>query len=48
MKIYGKPPVQMIPRFRDAGRWRRMAGRLLIASGVLLIVVVFVAAGVIG
>jgi hypothetical protein len=46
MKNYKKPPVEPIPRYKDADYYRVMAGRLLILSGVVLIVLAVVAAGV--
>jgi hypothetical protein len=45
MKNYKKPTFTMPPRYYDATDYRRWAGRLLIASGVLLIVVAFVISG---
>ena len=46
MKNYKKPPVEPIPRYKDADYYRVMAGRLLILSGVVLIVLAVVAVGV--
>jgi len=46
MKNYKKPTFTMPPRYYDATDYKRMAGRLLIASGVVLFVLAVVAAGV--
>ena len=45
MKNYKKPPVEPIPRYKDADYYRVMAGRLLILSGVVLFVIVVVISG---